>query len=87
MEQTNFLLNIGKSNFVVTSRVLSITIWESSTIKKAVQVARENNLLIDATCGRRTRSVIFLDNNTVVLSSIQPDTLALRISAPKGTCS
>ena len=86
MERINILLSIGKNNFVMSSRILAITVWDSSTIKKSVQNAKKNDLLIDATCGRRTRSVIFLDNNSIVLSSVQPETLAIRISGSKGSC-
>ena len=86
VERTSILLNIGKSNFVMSSRILAITVWDSSTIKKSVQNAKKNDLLIDATCGRRTRSVIFLDNSSIVLSSVQPETLAVRISGSRGSC-
>ena len=84
MEKTITPLNVGKNNFVMPSRILAITMWDSSSIKKIVQNAKENNLIIDATCGKRTRSVIFLDNNNIALSAIQPETLIARLTNPKG---
>lgn len=84
MEKQNVALNIGKNNFVMPSRILAITIWESASIKKAVQAAKENNLIIDATCGKRTRSVIFMDNRSIVLSAVQPETLIARLNNHKG---
>ena len=77
------LLNVGRNNFVVASRILSIVTWEASAIKKSVQNAKDNDLVINATCGKKTRSVIFLDNGRVVLSSVQPETLALRMTNSK----
>jgi Uncharacterized protein conserved in bacteria len=79
-------INIGKNNFVMSSKILSITIWESSAIKKIVRaVKKEENLVINATCGAKTRSVIFLDNGSIVLSYLQPETISARIMNPKST--
>jgi len=73
------LLNIGKNNFVVVSRILSITTFEAAAIKRFVQNAKENGLVLNSTCGRKTRSAIVLDTGFVILSSIQPETLASRL--------
>ena len=75
------LLNIGKNNFVVVSRILSITTFEAAAIKRFIQNAKENGLVLNSTCGRKTRSAILLDSGFVILSSIQPETLASRLKA------
>ena len=74
------LVNIGFGNTVSTKRIIAVVSPESSPIKRLIQDAREQNRLIDATYGRRTRAVIVCDNFSVVLSSIQPDTIANRIT-------
>jgi len=76
-------LNIGHNNFIISSRILSVATWETSAIRKSVQVAKEKNLLINATCGKKTRSVIFMDNGNIVLSALLPETIASRISSLK----
>lgn len=80
------ILNVGRNNFVVSSRILSIVTWDASAVKKSVQSAKENGLVINATCGKKTRSVIFLDNGSIVLSSIQPETLASRMTSNNIGC-
>ena len=75
------LLNIGKNNFVVVSRILSITTFEAAAIKRFIQTAKENGLVLNSTCGRKTRSAILLDTGFVILSSVQPETLASRLKA------
>lgn len=72
------LINIGFGNTVSANRIIAVVSPESSPIKRLVQVARDSGALIDATYGRKTRAVIACDNGTVVLSSIQPDTIAAR---------
>lgn len=79
------LLNVGRNNFVLPSRILSITTWDSSSIKKIVQLGKEKNLIINATCGKKTRSVIFMDTGNIVLSSVQAETLASRLVNPKNS--
>jgi hypothetical protein len=73
------LLNIGFGNYVNSTRVISINTPDSAPIKRMVAEAREKGMLIDATCGRRTRSVVMMDNDHIVLSSLQTDTMAQRM--------
>ncbi len=72
------LINIGFGNMILASRVISIVSPESAPIKRIVQEAKEGKMAIDATLGRRTRAVIIMDSGHVVLSSIQPETIAGR---------
>jgi hypothetical protein len=73
------LINIGFGNMVNAGRLISIISPESAPIKRCIQEARERGMLIDATYGRRTRSVIVMDSDHVVLSAIQPETVANRL--------
>ena len=73
------LLNIGFGNMVSTGRVMAIISPESAPIKRMVQDARDKSLLIDATYGRKTRAVLVMDSGQIVLSAIQPETVAHRI--------
>ena len=72
------LINVGFGNSVVAGRVLAVVNPKSSPMKTLRDQARSNNKLIDVTEGRRTRSILILDTNHVILSSIQPDTLNQR---------
>ena len=72
------LINIGFGNIVSGDRVVAIVSPESAPIKRIVQEARDKGLLIDATCGRRTRAVIITDSDHVILSAIQTETIAGR---------
>ncbi|ETS93236.1 MULTISPECIES: extracellular matrix/biofilm regulator RemA [Veillonella] len=73
------LLNIGFGNMVSANRVMAIISPESAPIKRMVQDARDKGLLIDATYGRKTRAVLVMDSGQIVLSAIQPETVAHRI--------
>lgn len=72
------LINIGYGNMVSANRIITIVSPESAPIKRIIQEARDSGVLIDATYGRRTRAVIIMDSGHVVLSSIQPETVANR---------
>lgn len=72
------LINIGFGNIVSGSRVIAIVGPESAPIKRVIVEARDKGQLIDATYGRRTRAVIITDSNHVILSAIQPETVANR---------
>ncbi len=72
------LINIGFGNMVSASRIITIVSPESAPIKRIIQDARDNGSLIDATYGRRTRAVIVMDSGHVILSAIQPETVANR---------
>ncbi|MGB3691750.1 MAG: DUF370 domain-containing protein [Spirulinaceae cyanobacterium] len=72
------LINIGFGNIVSANRVVAIVSPESAPIKRIITDARERGQLIDATYGRRTRAVIMTDSSHVILSAIQPETVANR---------
>ena len=72
-------MNIGFGNIVAANRIIAIVSPESAPIKRIVQEAREKGVLIDATYGRRTRAVIVTDSGHVVLSAVQPETVANRL--------
>ena len=74
------LLNIGFGNMVSAERIVAIVSPESAPIKRIIQDVREKGELIDATYGRRTRAVIIMDSGHVILSAIQPETIAGRLS-------
>ncbi|MBE3556698.1 MAG: DUF370 domain-containing protein [Firmicutes bacterium] len=74
------LINIGFGNIVSANRIVSIVSPESAPIKRIVQEARDRGRLIDATYGRRTRAVIVTDSDHVILSAVQPETVAHRLS-------
>lgn len=74
------LINIGYGNIVSANRIISIVSPESAPIKRIIQDARDRGVLIDATYGRRTRAVIVMDSDHVILSAVQPETVAHRLA-------
>ncbi|NUN16333.1 MAG: DUF370 domain-containing protein [Myxococcales bacterium] len=74
----NPLLNIGYGNFVVANRVVAIVTPSSAPMKRLKEDAKEKSRLLDATQGRRTRSIIVMDSDHVVLSAVQAETVAQR---------
>jgi len=79
------MINIGYGNIVSERRIIAIVTPDSSPIKRMVQEARDRGMLIDATCGRRTRSVIITDSDHIILSAVQTETVAGRTEAAKDT--
>lgn len=75
------LINIGFGNIVSANRIISIVSPESAPIKRIIQEARDRGMLIDATYGRRTRAVIITDSDHVILSAVQPETVAHRLAS------
>ena len=73
------LINIGFGNIVSAERMISIVSPESAPIKRIVQEAKDSKMAIDATYGRRTRSVIIMDSGHIILSAVQPETIAGRV--------
>jgi len=73
------LINIGFGNIVSANRLIAIISPESAPIKRLIQEARDEGLLIDATYGRRTRAVIVTDSRHIILSAVQPETVANRL--------
>jgi len=74
------MINVGFGNSVVASRILAVVKPKSSPIKKLKDEAREQKKLIDVTEGRKTRSIIILDSNHVILSAVQPETITQRFA-------
>ncbi len=72
------LINVGFGNIVSGSRVIAIVSPDSAPIKRIIQEAKDRGMVIDATCGRRTRSVIVTDSDHIILSAIQTETIAGR---------
>lgn len=79
------LINIGFGNIVSANRIISIVSPESAPIKRIIQEARDRGMLIDATYGRRTRAVIITDSDHVILSAVQPETVAHRLASKETT--
>ena len=75
------LINIGFGNMVAASRLVAIVSPDYAPIKRIVQEARDRGIVIDATYGRRTRAVLITDSDHVILSAIQPETIASRAEA------
>jgi len=77
------LINIGFGNMVSAQRLIAVVSPESAPIKRMVQEARDRGTLIDATYGRRTRAVLVMDNDHLVLSALQPETVSNRLTGEK----
>ena len=75
------LINIGFGNIVFANRIVAIVSPESAPVKRLIQDARDRSMLIDATYGRRTRAVLITDSDHVVLSAVQPETVANRLNS------
>lgn len=75
------LVNIGFGNIVSANRIVAIVSPDSAPIKRIITEARDRGVLIDATYGRRTRAVIITDSDHVILSAVQPETVANRLAS------
>ena len=73
------LINIGFGNMVSANRLIAIVSPESAPSKRMVQEARDRGVLVDATYGRRTRAVLITDSDHIILSALQPETVAGRL--------
>lgn len=73
------LVNIGFGNVVSANKIVSIVSPEAAPIKRLVQEAKDEKRAIDATCGRRTRAVLIMNSEHVILSAVQPETIAARL--------
>ncbi len=73
------LINIGFGNIVSANRIIAIVSPESAPIKRIVQEAKEKGNAVDATYGRRTRAVVIMDSGHIILSAVQPETVAGRL--------
>lgn len=74
------IINIGFGNYVLASRVVGIVNPVSSPMRRLREEARNNGKLIDATQGRKTRSIIIMDSDHIILSAIQPETISQRFT-------
>ena len=74
------LVNIGFGNMISAQRLVAIVSPDSTPVKRMIQEGRERGILIDATYGRRTRAVLVMDNDHLVLSALQPETVAGRLN-------
>lgn len=72
------LMNIGFGNMISADRLLTVVSPDAAPIKRLVQEAREHSMLIDASCGRKTKSVLVMDTDHVILSGLPPETIAKR---------
>ena len=79
------LIHIGYGNVVNVEKIISIVSPDAAPIKRLVQHAKENGLAIDATQGRKTKAVLVMENNQVVLSALLPDTIAGRAASQTGS--
>jgi len=77
------LINIGFGNIVSANRIISIVSPESAPIKRLIQESKDKGNAVDATCGRRTRAVLIMDSGHVILSAIQPETIASRLDSKR----
>ena len=73
------LVNIGFGNIIAANKIVAIVSPESAPIKRMVQEAKDERKAIDATCGRRTRAVLVMDSGHIILSAVQPETVAGRV--------
>ena len=73
------LINIGFGNIVSANKIVAIVSPESAPIKRIIQEAKDNKMAVDATLGRRTRAVIIMDSGHIILSAVQPETVASRV--------
>jgi len=74
------LVNIGFGNAIIAERVIAVITPQSASGKRIREDAKENDTLIDATHGRKTRAIIIMDSSHVILSAMQPETIANRLS-------
>ena len=74
------LINVGYGNIVNMDKVFSIVRTEAAPIKRMIQVAKDSNMAIDATCGRKTKCILIMDSGHIVLSALLPDTIENRVN-------
>lgn len=74
------LINVGYGNIVNMDKVVSIIRTEAAPIKRMIQVAKDSDMAIDATCGRKTKCILIMDSGHIVLSALLPDTIENRVN-------
>lgn len=75
------MVNIGFGNLVSAERIVAMVTPESAPVRRIVTEARDRGMLVDATCGRRTRAVIIADSGHVILAAVSPETVVSRLDA------
>ena len=75
------LVSVGFGNIVSAQRIVAVVVPDSAPVKRLIQDARDHRMLIDASCGRKTRAVLMMDSGHVVLSALQSETIARRLNA------
>ena len=83
MRKLNHLIHIGFGNIVNTNKIIAIVSPDSAPVKRLVQKAKESGMAIDATQGRKTKAVLVMENNQIVLSALLPETIANRAQVEK----
>ncbi|OQB13349.1 MAG: hypothetical protein BWY15_01813 [Firmicutes bacterium ADurb.Bin193] len=78
------LISVGFGNTVSAERIIAIVTPDSSPIRRIIQEAKDSGMLIDASCGRRTRAVIITDSDHIILSALQPETISNRVVSKGG---
>ena len=73
------LVNIGYGTIIAVDRIIAVVAPESAPIKRMIQDSKDSKMAVDATCGRKTKAVIVMDSGHVILSALQPETLASRL--------
>ena len=73
------LINIGFGNIISANRIIAIVSPESAPIKRMIQEAKDSKIAVDATYGRKTRAVVIMDSGHIILSAVQPETVAGRL--------
>ena len=79
------LVNVGYGNMAAVNRVIAIVSPEAAPIRRMIQDARDSGKVVDATCGHKTRAVLVTDSEHVILSPLQPETVAARIEDRRAT--
>ena len=79
------LVNIGYGNMISAERIIAIVSPDAAPVKRIVQGAKDRGMLIDASCGRKTKAVIVTDSDHIVLSALQPETLSHRAQQTETT--
>lgn len=74
-------INVGFGNVVNSDKVYSVVSPEAAPIKRMIQNAKDAGTAVDCTCGRKTKAILVMENETIVLSSLLPETIATRMNA------
>ncbi len=80
MSISDKIISVGFNNFVMTEKIIAVTSVNTTPIKKAIRIAKEKNMIIDATMGKKVKTAIFLNSGHIVLSALAPQTLYQRLS-------